>query len=296
LRAVVVLAAPLLVITGLTAAPADAATVTARSLLAKLEMRAETASDSYDRAKFRHWVDADGDGCDTRDEVLLMESTTQVFYSGGCSISFGTWNSWYDSRLWQSPADVDIDHLVALKEAWESGAHGWGAARRTAFANDLGHPWSLEAVTDNVNASKGDRDPAQWLPSFSRCRYAIHWATVKYRWNLSIDQAERARLASLLDHRCGRRSVRLPAEGAATLTGGSGSPGSGTTPTPSPSSTSTSTPTQAPTTSPTTGGTDPRFQYCYQAIAAGYGPYYSGVDPEYDWYLDADSDGVVCET
>jgi micrococcal nuclease len=80
------------------------------------------------------------------------------------------------------------------------------------------------------------------------------------------------------------------------LTGGSGSPGSGTTPTPSPSSTSTSTPTQAPTTSPTTGGTDPRFQYCYQAIAAGYGPYYSGVDPEYDWYLDADSDGVVCET
>jgi hypothetical protein len=63
--------------------------------------------------------------------------------------------SWYDGATWTIPSDVDIDHVVALKEAWESGAWSWTAANRQRFANDLGYAWTLDAVTDNVNASKG---------------------------------------------------------------------------------------------------------------------------------------------
>jgi len=79
-------------------------------------------------------------------------------------------------------------------------------------ANDLGHGWSLDAATDNVNASKGDRDPAQWLPSRSsaRCVYAIHWVATKYRWRLSIDSAERSRLSSIHSGTCRARIITIP--------------------------------------------------------------------------------------
>ena len=72
---------------------------------------------------------------------------------------------------WTSSSDVDIDHLVPLKEAWDSGAERWGAATRERYANDLGDPRTLVAVTDNVNQSKGDQDVADWLPEFNHCRY-----------------------------------------------------------------------------------------------------------------------------
>jgi Protein of unknown function (DUF1524) len=85
-----------------------------------------------------------------------------------CAVSRGRWVSSYDGATWIIPSDVDIDHVVALKEAWESGARTWSATNRQRFANDLGHGWTLEAVTDNVNASKGDRDPAAWLPRLRR--------------------------------------------------------------------------------------------------------------------------------
>ena len=69
------------------------------------------------------------------------------------------------ARHGRNPSDVDIDHVVALKEAWDSGARSWSSVNRKRYANDLGYSGTLVAVTDNVNASKGDRDVAQWLPS-----------------------------------------------------------------------------------------------------------------------------------
>jgi hypothetical protein len=111
-----------------------------RTAIRQLPVRAETPR-GYDRDKYRHWIDADGDCQDTRDEVLAAESTTAV---SGCDITSGTWRSYYDRKTWTSSSDVDIDHLVPLKESWDSGAKRWNAATRTRYANDLGiaGPWS----------------------------------------------------------------------------------------------------------------------------------------------------------
>lgn len=194
----------------LTATPTQAATTTATSLLAKLSVRAETGSSTYSRSKFRQWVDADGDSCDTREEVLLSESRVAAKRGAGCRIISGRWYSPYDGRTWTNPADVDIDHVIPLKEAWESGARRWTASTREGFANDLGFAWSLDAMTDNLNSSKQDRDPAAWMPPRAKCQYVTHWVAVKYRWRLTVDAAEKAKLRAVLSGACGARSLTVP--------------------------------------------------------------------------------------
>jgi uncharacterized protein DUF1524 len=148
------------------ASSAQAATITARSLLGHVTVAAESGSTTYDRARFTHWSDDNRDCQDTRAEVLIAESraTPRYTMTRRCAVLSGRWISPYDGATWTLASDVDIDHRVALKEAWESGARSWSAADRQRFANDLGFGATLEAVTDNVNFSKGDRDPAQWLP------------------------------------------------------------------------------------------------------------------------------------
>ncbi len=183
---------------------------TASALLGQLRVVAENTS-RYDRDLFPHWSDADRDGCDTRDEVLIAESQTPVSVGAGCGISGGRWFSYYDAQTWTSPADLQIDHVVALSEAWDSGAHTWTTARREAFANDLGFAGSLQAVTGSVNQSKSDSDPAQWLPPVqtARCTYTTTWVAIKWRWGLTVDAAERNRLAELLSGACGARQVQV---------------------------------------------------------------------------------------
>lgn len=166
---------------------------------------------TYDRSYFTHWIDANSDGCDTRAEVLKAESLVPVTYSSGCTVATGQWYSWYDGATWTNASDVDIDHLVPLSEAWKSGAWNWTADQRQAFANDLGYAHALEAVTDNVNQSKGDQDPATWMPTLEQCNYAIDWVTQKWRWNLSVDDNERSLLGTYLNGtQCGTTSVPLP--------------------------------------------------------------------------------------
>jgi hypothetical protein len=172
---------------------ASADSMRLRAAVRSLPRAAETPA-GYDRDRFQHWVDADGDCQDTRDEVLAAESRVPV---SGCDIASGEWLSPYDRRTWTRSSDVDIDHLVPLKEAWDSGARRWSDARRQAYANDLGDWRTLVAVTDNVNQSKGDRDVAEWLPRYGVCRYVRQWVAVKLRWRLTTDPAEAARLGSL---------------------------------------------------------------------------------------------------
>lgn len=193
-------------------APAQAATTTARTLLDTLPTATEVRT-GYNRDLFTHWIDANGNGCNTRAEVLIAESQTTVTRTGTCTITSGRWYSPYDQATWTAPSDVDIDHMVPLAEAWDSGARTWTASRRTAFANDLGLADSLIAVTDSVNQSKGDQDPAQWMPSNTSytCAYVTAWIRVKYRWNLSVDQAERSALTSRLNSGgCGDRTIDAP--------------------------------------------------------------------------------------
>lgn len=207
---------------------ASATTVNADELLDRLAVRAERGW-GYDRDLFVHWVDADGDGCDTRAEVLIAESSVATTRSSGCIVRTGRWYSWLDGRTWTDPSDVEIDHLVALAEAWDSGAHAWSATQRRLFANDLRYRWSLSAVTSSVNRAKSDHDPASWLPPLTdaRCTYVIRWMKVKYRWRLSIDRLERDSLDAALAGDCGERVVTLPPRAPRDVGGGADGGGTG---------------------------------------------------------------------
>ncbi|GAA1140299.1 HNH endonuclease family protein [Nocardioides aquiterrae] len=179
-------------------APAHAASYSAplSRAVADLPVAAESRS-GYSRDLFRHWVDADGDGCDTRDEVLLAEAEEAPAVGPGCSLSGGRWYSYYDGVSQDDAADLDIDHLVPLAEAWDSGAGSWSSATREAYANDLGDYRTLVGVTAALNRSKGDQDVAEWLPPQQQCRYLREWVAVKHRWRLSVDSAEKSAMTSL---------------------------------------------------------------------------------------------------
>ena len=194
-----------------TVVPAQASTTTARSLLGKVTVAAEV-NGSYDRARFGDWIDANRDCQNTRHEVLITESkTTPTYSSSHCTVVRGRWVSPWDGRTWTNASDVDIDHHVPLAEAWGSGARNWTSSDRHRYANDLYGP-TLNAITDNLNSSKGDRDPAQWLPPLtsSRCTYAVYWVQVKYRWRMTMDSAERSTLSSILSGTCGARTITIP--------------------------------------------------------------------------------------
>jgi hypothetical protein len=151
----------------------------------------------YSRDLFHLWIDADGDGCNTRAEVLISEAEDPPTIGSGCSLSGGRWYSYYDGVSQTSSSALDIDHLVPLAEAWDSGARSWSASRREAYANDLGDSHTLVGVTASLNRSKGDQDVAEWLPPINHCRYIKDWVTAKVRWGLSQDSAEKSALQSV---------------------------------------------------------------------------------------------------
>lgn len=167
-------------------------------------------NDGYDRDLFRHWIDDDRNGCDTRQEVLIRDSMTLPQIDPyRCKVIAGDWYSPYDGVTWPDPSDVDIDHVVALKEAWGSGAWNWSSEKRRAFANDLSDSRSLMAVTDSVNQSKSDSDPSQWMPPQRdyRCTYISIWLAIKARWSLSVDSSEEGAIRSQLRETC--RGLRV---------------------------------------------------------------------------------------
>ncbi|MFE7439473.1 HNH endonuclease family protein [Streptomyces chartreusis] len=150
--------------------------------------------DGYDRNKFRHWNTGDDptDGCNTRAEVLLHEAVDPPTVGTGCRLTGGSWYSYYDATVVTSAGSLDIDHMVPLAEAWDSGASAWTPQRREAYANDQGAEASLVAVTARSNRSKADQDPAQWMPpaTEAHCRYVSEWVGTKLRWGLAIDDVE----------------------------------------------------------------------------------------------------------
>ncbi len=151
----------------------------------------------YDRSLFNHWIDADGDGCDTREEVLIAEAEDAPTIGAGCSLSGGRWYSYYDGIYQTSASALDIDHLVPLAEAWDSGARTWTSQRRQDYANDLGDTRPLVGVTASQNRSKGDQDVAEWTPPINDCRYIKDWVADKIRWGLSQDSSERSALQGI---------------------------------------------------------------------------------------------------
>jgi Protein of unknown function (DUF1524)/Excalibur calcium-binding domain len=254
-----------------------AANGTALATLARLKVKGRAAKTGYSRAAFGPaWYDANGNGCDTRDDVLRRDLT--ALHSSGCTVLSGTiadpytGNAIHFVRAGAYVNALDIDHVVALGDAWQTGAAYWTFAKRVAFANDL---TNLLAVDPSENRQKGDADAASWLPPRKafRCAYVARQVDVKAGYGLWVTAAEKSAMTRVLTTCPGQL---LPGKVHLTVAG-----------------TPTATATKSP--SPSTHGLDPRFSTCKEAKAHGYGPYRRGVDPEYAWYRDADGDGVDCE-
>ena len=151
---------------------------------------AEDNGEGYNRSLLRHWIDSDGDGCNTRNEVLIEEAVKKPKIGKRCQLTKGSWVSPYDGKRYSNPSKLDIDHLIPLAEAWRSGASRWTNAQRERFANDLESPEALIAVTLNLNRSKGDRDVSDWLPPLNKCSYIFSWVKIKVKYSLTVDVRE----------------------------------------------------------------------------------------------------------
>ena len=271
----------------------------------------------YDRSLFKHWIDADKDGCDTRKEVLIEEAIVKPKIGKKCVLSGGTWLSSYDNKTVKgSGSTLDVDHMVPLAEAWRSGAWQWTSAERELFANDLKDNRVLIAVTATSNRSKGDRDLANWLPKASKevvCDYVFAWIAVKSRYYLSVDPKESAVIERIaFEPSCNARNASNtykpliafekyhanyegPTASATPTPMASSTPTVTATPTP----TQTITPTPTPTPTPTKIKPAPiKYKNCTEAKAAGVTPILRSTDPELyalNTALDGDKDGDACE-
>lgn len=251
-------------------------------VLTALEALSETEEqdgDSYERDYFNHWVKKNSTSCDTRFAVLVEESTVKTKISG-CKVLSGNWVSSYDNETVTDPKNLDIDHMVPLKESWESGASKWDDETRESYANDMDYSNSLVAVTAASNRSKSAGDPADWLPpsADAHCEYVAHWVAVKTKWKLTIDRQEKTAIQNVLSRCDGGAPMELDAAPPVINEG------------PAPAQ-----PAEDPVAAPPVAGTgDPDMGSCSAAKQAGYGPYTKG-QPEYEYYRDGDGDGTVCE-
>jgi len=183
--------------------------IPALDLLALIPVERETP-DGYNRELFGYGTPVDDFGCRTRALVLIRDSITPAQIDrGGCAVVAGDWFSTYDGLTWSDPGEVQVDHVVALKEAWDSGASRWDANRLEAFANDVDEPRALRVVSGEVNEAKGAADPVNWLPpdQAAVCQYLADWVSIKTRWGLAMDESEHGRVRNLLTDRCPGRLV-----------------------------------------------------------------------------------------
>jgi len=154
----------------------------------------------YDRDAFRHWVDDDGDCQDTRAELLIAKSTirpTFAYENKQCRVVSGRWISPFTGRPIQNSDDVEIDHVVPLKWAWERGAWRWSGAQREQFANDMAN---LMAVEGELNSSKGGRSPSEWLPPSGQCGYVARFSRVVKTYGLAPRPHEKVWIQNFLDN------------------------------------------------------------------------------------------------
>lgn len=157
---------------------------------------------AYDRSDWRHWIDADRDCQDARQEALIAESRAPVRYArpDRCLVASGDWFGQYTGERFTDPADLDIDHMVPLANAHRSGGWQWSKERKRDYANDLSYPNHLIAVQASANRRKGSNGPEDWKPPRREywCQYATDWAAVKQAWGLTATPREAAALQEML--------------------------------------------------------------------------------------------------
>lgn len=181
--------------------PAHAADVSykdQKTALASLKVADEVRT-GYKRTLFKHWVGT-GNGCDSRKSVIISEAIIKPKIESGCKLIGGEWLSIYDNAKVVEAGKLDVDHMVPLAEAWDSGASAWDAKKKEMYANDQTDPRHLIAVTGASNRSKSDQDPAEWMPTNKAytCEYIANWISIKARWSLTIDSKEKAALEANL--------------------------------------------------------------------------------------------------
>lgn len=210
--------------------PAAISTTTATALLATIPVKPASSTATYNRtADFGEaWLDENHNGCDTRNDILNRD-LTDLTKSGECRVLTGVLVSPYTGstidfvRGEKTSALVQIDHLVALGDAWETGAQNLSQAQRETLAND---PLELMAVDGRSNDQKGDKDAAEWLPTNAAfdCTYVARQISVKVTYSLWVTPTEHAAMAAVLSH-CG--NITGTASQFAAAIDSAGVPGSG---------------------------------------------------------------------
>ena len=209
MRRIVVIA---LLLSLLPATNSQAATTDALTALNKLEVKGRAAKTGYTRAQFPHWSDPDRNGCDARNDILKRDLTDITYKEGtrDCKVIAGQLLDPFSGKVITfstTKVVIDIDHVVALSNAWQTGAAYFDKALRTQIAND---PLNLLAVDSKLNRQKGDGDAATWLPpskSF-RCAYVARQVAVKAKYKLWVSEPEKVAITKILSSCAGQK---LPA-------------------------------------------------------------------------------------
>jgi len=186
--------------------PLEASTVTASAVLETLAVKGRAPKTGYERSQFGPaWSDVDRNGCDTRNDILNRDLTSIIYKPGThqCVVLSGTLLDPYSGekiafeRGVATSPDVQIDHVVALSNAWQTGAFKLTYEKRLAIAND---PMNLLAVKGRLNSQKGDGDAATWLPPLKsiRCAYVAQQIVVKAKYGLWVTPPEKAAMVGLL--------------------------------------------------------------------------------------------------
>ena len=181
------------------AAPSD----DALTVLNSLSVKGRAAKTGYTRAQFTHWSDLDRNGCDARNDTLKRD-LTEVIYKAGtrdCKVISGLLLDPYSGKVItfsSTKSTIDIDHVVALSNAWQTGAAYFDKTKRQQIAND---PLNLLAVDFSLNRQKGDGDAATWLPPLKsyRCDYVARQIAVKAKYGLWVTQPEKVAIITLLE-------------------------------------------------------------------------------------------------
>jgi len=200
MRRIVVLA---LLLTALPLSNTAQADQDALTVLNSLEVKGRAAKTGYARSQFPHWSDPDRNGCDARNDTLKRDLTQISFKTGtrDCKVLTGQLLDPFSGKVItfsSTKSNIDIDHVVALSNAWQTGAAYFDKTKRVAIAND---PLNLIAVDAKLNRQKGDGDAATWLPPLKtyRCDYVARQIAVKAKYGLWVTQPEKGAIIKLLE-------------------------------------------------------------------------------------------------
>lgn len=159
----------------------------------------DESSTSYERSVFgQGWDESDGDCQNSRAEALIATSSTPVGFASerGCRVVTGRWISPFTGKVIQNSSEINIDHVVPLKWAWNRGAKDWSQPERERFANDLVNLWPVEL---SLNRSKGARGPDEWLPPSGQCGYVAKFRRIVKQYDLKPASGETEWMTSFLD-------------------------------------------------------------------------------------------------